>query len=140
MRTATVTILLVTSFALTGCGGSGSSVAGTGGTGGTGGAGGNPDCAKLNADHAQLLEAAKSCNPALSSPQCTLEAQRDPTCGCSTFVSADQSANVQTLKNIVAQFQALNCGNGMACKCASPTSATCEPASSGGAGTCTDVY
>lgn len=117
-----------------------SACGGGGEGGGTGGAGGDAACAALEAEHAQLLETARSCNPAAASPGCTLEAKRDLGCGCTTFVNASQAVPAQKLGELADKYQGLGCGSTIFCKCAPPKSATCEGSPSGTQGVCTDVY
>jgi hypothetical protein len=79
------------------------------------------ECLALDSSYATALDAAKACNPALSSPQCLLIVPFSPSKGCSaclTVVHTDQQ-----LKPLLQEWKDLLCDEipgGPVCKCSAP--------------------
>lgn len=132
-----------------GGGGGGTSGSGGGTSGGSGGGtsgapgGGGAPCAALAEVYLEQLDAARTCDPSIDGPQCTLQVADELPCPCApTFVDASNTAAVSSLGEVAAQWQMQQCGGDPcpAIACQLPTSAVCEPDPGTGLGRCKDVY
>lgn len=116
---------------------------GGGGTGATGGTGGSTaTCDMLESAYAAALAEAKTCNPVLSSLQCTQVVDTELPCPCTTYVNPANAAAVAKLASLRAEFDQKQCMEGIACPaiaCIPPQSGGCEPNDPGtGGGHCVD--
>lgn len=119
-------------------GGSGGS-GGSGGTGGSGagGTGGVPGCAEIETKYAAYLTQAKGCNALINAIQCTELVDTELSCPCTTYVNPANTAPLQELKTLAAQWATNGCHVGIACPeiaCAVPQGAGCQVNGAGGDG------
>lgn len=85
-------------------------------------------CVALGIEMAQAVQAAKECNPVLSSEQCTQLVSASVPCGCPTFANPKNNDAIDRLSQIQQGYAKLGCGLGVACgACWQPVRGYCSP-------------
>jgi hypothetical protein len=93
-------------------------------------------CLTIENEYVVASAAAKACDPALDSAQCTKRSPLGLACGCTTFVNPDHAGAEMKLRELEAEYAQAGCGGGVLCgACAEPVSAFCTAA-----GTCQDFF
>ncbi|MCC6750630.1 MAG: hypothetical protein IT371_23435 [Deltaproteobacteria bacterium] len=96
-------------------------------------------CDQLSAAYQVAVKQGKSCNAALSSPQCTVMVPDSLQCGCMTMVDSRNTLAVQAITYVQQLWKQQGCLSVPCTKPCRPVQAgICVAGSSGTAGTCQD--
>jgi hypothetical protein len=89
------------------------------------------------------IERARICQPQISKPQCTASVVSGLSCGCPTFVNADNVTEIENMKSLQSAWATQLCGDDSLCGACppAPTAAYCEvtPPGSSVSGLCVDA-
>jgi hypothetical protein len=98
-------------------------------------------CQNLEQAYLTTLKGAKTCCPTCKSIQCAKKIKSALACPCETYVHELNSAAIQTLAALEAQWKTLGCGVGVGCPpvpCPAVIGASCE--GTGTVGSCQDIF